>query len=99
LQSQLRMVSPGGPVGALACSPCGYFIAGGVAGDVVIWQAATGLQVAVLSGHFQKVTCVGFTDDSSLLASAAEDGHVRVHRLAAAVSGRPSEQWTFQVGH
>ncbi|XP_059481002.1 WD repeat-containing protein 18 [Neocloeon triangulifer] len=95
-QGQLKMVSPGGPVSALACSPCGNFIAGGVHSDVVIWQTGTGLQVASLRGHFQKVSCLAFTDDSSLLASSAEDGHVRVHRLAAAVSGKTSELWTFQ---
>jgi WD40 repeat protein len=84
-------------VTALSCSPCGNFIVGGVDGDVVVWQASTGLQVAVLTGHFQRVTCVAFTDNSSLLASAAADGHVRVHRLGDVVSGRPSKQWIFQV--
>ncbi|CAB3375235.1 Hypothetical predicted protein [Cloeon dipterum] len=95
-QGQLKMVSPGGQVSSLACSPCGNFIAGGVSTDVVIWQTATGLQVATLSGHFQKVTCLAFTDDSSLLASAAEDGQVRVNRLAGAVTGNSSELWIFK---
>jgi WD40 repeat protein len=64
---------------------------------VVVWQSSTGLQVAVLTGHFQRVTCVAFTDDSSLLASGGEDGYVRVRSVAAFTSGQPSEEWTLVV--
>jgi WD40 repeat protein len=83
------MVSPGGPVTAYSCSPCGSLIAGGVAGDVIVWQASTGLQVTRLTGHLHDVTSVAFTNNAASLASADEDGHVRLHQVAATTKGNP----------
>ena len=45
---------------------------------VRIWDAATGTEVAVLSGHSRCVFDVSFSPDSKLLLSASDDGSTKI---------------------
>ena len=43
-----------------------------------IWDAATGHQFAVLTGHTSRITAVAIAPHGRWLATAAEDGTVRI---------------------
>ena len=46
-------------------------------------QTASGCLLGTVSGHYQSVTVLRFTDDSTHLISAGEDGMVLVWSLAS----------------
>ncbi|PWA19960.1 hypothetical protein CCH79_00020274 [Gambusia affinis] len=78
-QLQQKIVCPG-VVTCLTASPDGAFLAAGVAEAVYLWEVSplvsmvcTGKLLAVLSRHYQDVTCLKFTDDSSHFVSAGKD--------------------------
>jgi WD40 repeat protein/serine/threonine protein kinase len=52
--------------------------AAGDAGLVIVWDGATGAEVARCRGHTDKVTDLALHPDGKQLASASEDGTVRV---------------------
>ncbi|KAG8227108.1 hypothetical protein J437_LFUL001651 [Ladona fulva] len=84
-QIQVRMVCPG-KVGALAISPDGSYCVCGIEEKLHVWQVATGRLMAVIPRHFQRVTCIRFTDDTTHFASASEDGSVIIWPLCKVVS-------------
>jgi WD40 repeat protein len=72
------------PVGCVAFSADGKRLALGCGGtntpffDVLIWDAATDRQLTRLKGHTRPVRAAAWSGDGRLLASAAEDGTVRL---------------------
>ena len=52
--------------------------AGSPSGDIIILNAITGSQSAVLSGHTQQVSCVVFSSDGTSLVSGSYDETVRL---------------------
>ncbi|TNM88118.1 hypothetical protein fugu_006339 [Takifugu bimaculatus] len=63
-QLQQKIVCPG-VVTCLNASPDGLFLAAAVAEAIYLWEVSTGKLLSVLSRHYQDVTCLKFTDDSS----------------------------------
>jgi WD40 repeat protein len=55
---------------------------GGFDSAISVWDATTGTRLVLLEGHKATVLSVSFSSDSSLLASRAEDGTVRVRRVS-----------------
>ncbi|CAN8001743.1 unnamed protein product [Ixodes hexagonus] len=93
-----HMVCPG-KVTALAASPDGSHCAAGIQEKIYVWQVSSGDLLAVLSRHFQPVTCLRFSDDGALFVSASRDGQVLAWDLADAVSANrgsaePLHAWT-----
>lgn len=71
----LQILEPSGaPARSMAWSPNGIFLAtGGDDGSLRIWDANTGVELAVLAGHADAVRDLTFNADGSLLASASND--------------------------
>uniref|UniRef100_A0A3Q2UEA0 WD repeat-containing protein 18 n=1 Tax=Fundulus heteroclitus TaxID=8078 RepID=A0A3Q2UEA0_FUNHE len=83
-QLQQKIVCPG-VVTCLTTSLDGAFLAAGVAEAVYLWeQVCTGKLLVVLSRHYQDVTCLKFTDDSSHFVSAGKDNLALVWSLCMA---------------
>eukprot|EP00064_Thunnus_orientalis_P020798 superscaffoldBa00005929_g20946 len=79
-QLQQKIVCPG-VVTCLTASPDGLFLAAGVAEVVYLWEVSTGKLLSVLSRHYQDVTCLKFTDDSSHFVSGGKDNLALVWSL------------------
>lgn len=91
-----HMVCPG-KVTALAASPDGSHCVAGIQEKIYVWQVCSGDLLAVLSRHFQPVTCLRFSDDGARFVSASRDGQVLAWDLADAAgagSAEPLHAWT-----
>ncbi|MGH3012196.1 MAG: toll/interleukin-1 receptor domain-containing protein [Gaiellaceae bacterium] len=51
---------------------------GGTNGDLRIWDAGSGRELAVLGGHSDQATTVAFNEDGTHVASGSDDGSARV---------------------
>ena len=64
---------------ALAFSPDGTRLAGATLNrTVLVWDTATGAEIAKLEGHNEPVTCVAFSPDGHSLVSGSDDRSVRL---------------------
>jgi WD40 repeat protein len=63
-------------------------------GQVIVWDAVTGQNLRVLSGHQHMVPGVAFSPDGTLLASASKDTSLRIWEVA---SGRELHRLTSGV--
>lgn len=84
---RLRCICRGhqGPIGRIAWSPCGRFIASPSEDMTIrIWDANNGNCLSVLEGHENAVYSVAWSPDGKLLASGGGDANVRV--------------WSFETG-
>ncbi|XP_018517957.1 LOW QUALITY PROTEIN: WD repeat-containing protein 18 [Lates calcarifer] len=83
-QLQQKIVCPG-VVTCLTASPNGLFLAAGVAEAIYLWEVCTGKLLSVLSRHYQDVTCLKFTDDSSHFVSGGKDNLALVWSLCSVI--------------
>ncbi|XP_064187493.1 WD repeat-containing protein 18 [Anguilla rostrata] len=83
-QLQQKIVCPG-IVTCLAASPNGLFLLAGIAEAVYVWEVSTGNLLAILSRHYQDLTCLRFTDDSSHFISGGKDNLALVWNLTSVV--------------
>ncbi|XP_029355799.1 WD repeat-containing protein 18 [Echeneis naucrates] len=83
-QLQQKILCPG-VVTCLMASPNGLFIAAGVAEAVYLWEVCTGKLLSILSRHYQDVTCLKFTDDSSHFVSGGKDNLALVWSLSSVI--------------
>jgi hypothetical protein len=70
-------LSPGTTVKALAFSSNGKFLAAAIDSHILIWQVATGQQIADIAGRLAPVAVLAFSPDSKVLAGA---GHPKDSR-------------------
>jgi eukaryotic-like serine/threonine-protein kinase len=62
----------------LCWSPDGRFLAGAYLSEGLVWDSATGSQVATLAGHSGRINSVAWSPDGARLATASEDATVRL---------------------
>ena len=90
---------PPGPVSAKALSLSGLYLVDTVEEIINIWQVGTGALLGVVTRHYQPVTVLQFTGDSSHLLSGGADGQVMVRPLVLSVARRSlTGQERDQVG-
>ncbi|XP_035379198.1 WD repeat-containing protein 18 [Electrophorus electricus] len=83
-QLQQKIVCPG-IVNCLVASPDGLYVLAGIAEAVYLWEISTGNLLAVLSRHYQDLSCLRFTDDSSHFVSGGKDNRALIWNLASVV--------------
>ena len=86
-QASVRLFSPG-PVSAMAASPSGLYLVVATQENLNIYLISTGQLAGVVSRHYQPVSCLAWTGDSSHLLSGGEDGQVLVWSLVSITSRR-----------
>lgn len=89
-----RELALSGPAAALAWSPDGRLLTTAAKTEVVVWDAGSGKQTAVLKGHTKRINGLAFSPDGALLASGASDKTVRVWQV-----GKASSAATILRGH
>jgi len=85
--SSVRLFSPG-TVSAMAASPSGDYLVIATQENINIYLVTTGQLLGVVTRHYQPVTCLTWTGDSSHFLSGGEDGQVLVWSLVRAVTRR-----------
>jgi WD40 repeat protein len=63
---------------SVALDPTGRLVAAGVGQNVAVYDARTGKQLGVLTGHTDAVTGLAYSPDGNLLASSSRDHDARV---------------------
>ncbi|KAM6945512.1 WD repeat-containing protein 18 [Aplochiton taeniatus] len=88
-QLQQKIVCPG-IVTCLTASPNGLYLVAGISESIYLWEVSTGNLLAILSRHYQDLTCLRFTDDSSHFVSGGKDNLALIWSLASVVQLDPS---------
>lgn len=83
-QLQPKIVCPG-VVTCLTASPNGLFLVTGVAETIYLWEVSTGKLLSILSRHYQDITCLKFTDNSSHFVSGGRDNLALVWSLSSVI--------------
>ncbi|XP_069041997.1 WD repeat-containing protein 18 [Lepisosteus oculatus] len=87
-QLQQKIVCPG-VVTCLTASPNGLYLLAGIAEAIYLWEVSTGNLLAILNRHYQDLSCLRFTDDSSHFISGGKDNLALVWSLASVVQVDP----------
>jgi WD40 repeat protein len=66
------------PVSAAVFSPDGRFLLTTADKDANLWDSRSGDLIAALRGHAARITSATFSADGTLLATASEDGTIRI---------------------
>ncbi|XP_071953519.1 WD repeat-containing protein 18-like [Antedon mediterranea] len=97
-QQQVKMICPG-VVNCLTVSPDGSYCVAAISEKIYIWQFSTGNLLAVVSRHYQKVTCLSFTDDGSHFVSGGEDNIIIVWSMASLLQKSNTYQQCIEPLH
>ncbi|KAK4014999.1 WD repeat-containing protein 18 [Daphnia magna] len=95
-QITTKMIMPG-IIQVLAVSPCNNFCVGALSEQLLVWQLSTGKLVASLRRHYQNVSDVKFTADSSRFVSAGAEGLVLLWSLDTVLHSKecePDSTWS-----
>lgn len=65
------------------------------AGGLFVWEAKTGNEFFSLPGHTGAIAAVSWRDDANILASASEDGTIRLWEMN---EGKEVKKWTAHGG-
>ena len=79
---------------ALAASPSGVYLAAATAETITVYLVSTGAVVGVVTRHYQPITVLAWTADSSHWLSGGEDGQVR-HFIGSL--GKTTTQHRFEI--
>ena len=85
---EVRRLESQPPGDCLALSADGAWLATADFSSVLLWDMASGQVRRTLHGHSSKVTSIAFFPDSQRLATASEDGTVKLCKIANDKEGR-----------
>ncbi|XP_035141732.3 WD repeat-containing protein 18 [Callithrix jacchus] len=88
-QLQQKIMCPG-PVTCLTTSPNGLYVLAGIAESIHLWEVSTGNLLVILNRHYQDVSCLQFTGDSSHFVSGGKDCLVLAWSLCSVLQADPS---------
>ncbi|XP_020030714.1 WD repeat-containing protein 18 isoform X2 [Castor canadensis] len=88
-QLQQKIMCPG-PVTCLTTAPNGLYVLAGIAESIYLWEVSTGNLLVILSRHYQDVSCLKFTGDSSHFISGGKDCLVLAWSLCSVLQMDPS---------
>lgn len=74
-----------GLVRVLIVSPCCSFCAGAINEQLFVWQLSTGALLGSAKRHYQDITNIQFTADSSKLVTTGSEGLVLVWSLETVI--------------
>ncbi|XP_054162682.1 WD repeat-containing protein 18-like [Oppia nitens] len=83
-QLHLKIICPG-KVTALKLTTDGKYCLVAIGTSLYIWQTSSGALLAILEKHYQKITCIAVSSESTYFVTAGEDGLALVWSLAACV--------------
>jgi WD40 repeat protein len=86
-----------GHIRDLEWSPDNQWIAVAAADDVIIWNTTTGERVVQLSHNADRVNAISWSQDSTLLVSASDDGAIYVWNAETGLVERVLQQHTGSV--
>ncbi|XP_067329462.1 WD repeat-containing protein 18 [Anolis sagrei] len=89
-QLQQKIICPG-LVSCLTAAPNGLYILAGISESLYLWEVCSGNLLAILNRHYQDVSCLAFTDDSSHFISGAKDCLVIVWSLCSVLQADPDQ--------
>ncbi|RWS25503.1 WD repeat-containing protein 18-like protein [Leptotrombidium deliense] len=75
---QQKKIICAGKINALCATPDGHFVIVAVKEELFVYQLSSGCLLTKLERHFQPVTCIRTSSDSSYFISGGEDGIVLV---------------------
>ncbi|XP_010633263.1 WD repeat-containing protein 18 isoform X1 [Fukomys damarensis] len=88
-QLQQKIMCPG-PVTCVTTAPNGLYVLAGIAENIYLWEVSTGNLLVILSRHYQDVSCLKFTGDSSHFVSGSKDCLVLAWSLCSVLQVDPS---------
>ncbi|KAJ1060257.1 hypothetical protein K5549_004695 [Capra hircus] len=88
-QLQQKIMCPG-PVTCLTTSPNGLYVLAGISENIYLWEVSPGTQKHEVSRHYQDVSCLQFTGDSSHFISGGKDCLVLAWSLCSVLQADPS---------
>ncbi|KAH0625897.1 hypothetical protein JD844_034258 [Phrynosoma platyrhinos] len=101
-QLQQKIICPG-LVSCLTAAPNGLYILAGIAESIYLWEVSSGNLLAILNRHYQDLSCLAFTDDSSHFLSGAKDNLYcgiggPMARVATASLDQTAKLWEISSG-
>jgi len=84
--SVMKYVLPG-IASHTACSPCGLYVVASTDNIMRVWHLPSGALVTTVTVHYQKISCLTFSQDTQYLVSGGEDNVVYVWCFAKLISG------------
>ncbi|KAM5238269.1 WD repeat-containing protein 18 [Ctenodactylus gundi] len=88
-QLQQKIMCPG-PVTCLTTAPNGLYVLAGIAESIYLWEVSTGNLLLILNRHYQDISCLQFTGDSSHFISGGKDCLVLVWSLCSVLQVDPA---------
>ncbi|XP_063085294.1 WD repeat-containing protein 18 [Cavia porcellus] len=88
-QLQQKIMCPG-PVTCVTTAPNGLYVLAGIAESIYLWEVSTGNLLVILSRHYQDVSCLKFTGDSSHFISGSKDCLALAWSLCSVLQVDPS---------
>ena len=90
-------VAGGGRDHAVAYSPDGTRLA--VTSSIGVWlyDVTTGAEIALLTGHTDRVTSVAFPPDGTTLASGSDDGTILLWDMVPYITPSPRADWCRSI--